>query len=326
VTADRWYLVRYEASHLAIDASNKLLTVLSRSDNIKMFSAAASSDGLKISLSIINKLDIPKKRYYRALKQLKDAGLIEKNHKKGSYTHTTFGSIIYQIILEMGQYAKYLEKMQMIDTIKRADKFSEAAILKMIQEITDSVAKSSSFSFTTVVVSQSISNVNVILSFDDTIQILLDQIERCENEILILTRICPEIVINKLLEKSKLGVKVKVVADTDLVKEYFRSQEKFINNLNKKDPIKERKQVVTNPWYPTNNNIQRRIADIPFGMMIFDNSEVGIELVNSNNPNEFYGGILIKDEKIATTMTELYQQIWEKASENVDVSSSTSPA
>ena len=54
-------------------------------------------------------------------------------------------------------------------------------------------------------------------------------------------------------------------------------------------------------------------------MIILDSSVVGIELVNSNNPKEFYGGIFIRDEKIAMNMTELYEQIWEKASENIDI-------
>ena len=83
-------------------------------------------------------------------------------------------------------------------------------------------------------------------------------------------------------------------------------------------PIKERKCVVANPWYP-DNTINRRITDIPFGVIILDNTEVGIELVNSNNPKEFYGGIIIRDEKIAMAMTEFYQQMWEKAHENIDV-------
>jgi predicted RNA-binding protein YlxR (DUF448 family) len=119
------------------------------------------------------------------------------------------------------------------------------------------------------------------------------------------------------LEKSKLGVKVKVVADIDLVKEYFRTQQKFVDNLNeeKKNQIKERRCVIANPWYP-DKTINRRIADIPFGMIILDNTEVGIELVNSNNPKEFCGGIFIRDKKIAMTMNELYQQMWEKSSEN----------
>jgi hypothetical protein len=122
---------------------------------------------------------------------------------------------------------------------------------------------------------------------DKVIQTLVERIDCCKSEILIATRICPEIVINRLLEKSKLGVKVKVVADIDLVKEYFRSQQEFVDDLDKKDPIKERKFVVANPWYPDNSINRRIMANIPLGMIILDKHEVGIELVKSNNPKEW---------------------------------------
>jgi hypothetical protein len=230
----------------------------------------------------------------------------------------------------MGQYTKDLDKMQMIDAIRCADKSSEAgSILKLTEEIMNTTARFSSFpSPCTFAISQSINNIcsnaddrrrlpiiDIILSFDKVIQTLIERIDCCKIEILIATRICPEMVINKLLEKSKLGVKVKILADIDLVKKYFRSQQKFVEE---KNPINERKWVVANPWYP-DTTINRRIADIPFGVIIFDNNEVGIELVNSGNPNGFYGGIFIRDKKVAMTMTQFYQQLWEKAYKEIDV-------
>jgi hypothetical protein len=281
-----------------------------------------AKDGLKISASVIDKLNISPKAYYRALKQLRDAGLVEKKKDNAGiirYFHTTFGSIVYQRnIVEMDRYMENLEKMQMIDTIRRSEKFSEACIVKLTQEIMDNIMERPFSSFPSVISQSTKQHVDITLSFDRMIQTLLDQIECCKNEILISTRICPEIVINKLLEKSKLGVKLKVIADIDLVKEYFTSQEKFVDNLNKENPTEERKCIVANPWYP-DNSVNRRIADIPFSMIILDSSVVGIELVNSNNPKEFYGGIFVRDEKIAMNMTELYEQIWEKASENIDI-------
>jgi DNA-binding transcriptional ArsR family regulator len=118
-----------------VPASRNLFSILSRDDSLQMFVIA--KNGLKITPSILDELEATPKRYYRALKQLKDAGLIEK-HKEGYYIHTTFGSIVYQrIILELSQYAKHLEKMQMIDTIRQTEKFSKAAILKLTQEIID---------------------------------------------------------------------------------------------------------------------------------------------------------------------------------------------
>ncbi len=300
------------ACQQVVSSPSNLFSILSHNETLEMF--AMAKDGLKISPFIIDKLDISPKAYYRALKQLKNAGLVEKRKDKAGmimYFHTTFGSIVYQRnVVEMKQYAENLQKMQMIDTLKSAEKFSEADILKLTREIMYNIPPA---------IFRSVNNnVDIIMSFDELIQKLLERIDYCKSEILVSTRTCPEIVINKLLEKSKLGVKVKVVADIDLVKEYFRSQEKFVDSLNSENPIEERKCIVANPWYP-NDTINRRIADIPFGIIILDNSEAGIELVNSNNPGEFCGGIFIRDQGIAMIMTEVYQQIWEKASESLDI-------
>jgi DNA-binding PadR family transcriptional regulator len=267
-----------------VSYSSKLFSVLSDPDNLKMFVIA--KDGLKISTSTLYALEITPKKYYSGLKKLKDAGLIEKKKKKEAiYIQTTFGSIVYQRnVVEMAQYAEHLQKMQMIDTIRQTEKFSEAAIAKVIEEIIPNAVVSSSISslpshpHQPSVTSNSNDNyannianvfptVDVILSFDKVIQTLVERIDCCKSEILIATRICPEIVINKLLEKSKLGVKIKVVADIDLVKEYFRSQQEFVDDLDKKNPIKERKFVVANPWYPDNSINRRIMANIPLGMI-----------------------------------------------------------
>ena len=116
----------------------------------------------------------------------------------------------------MDQYMENLEKMQMIDTIRQTEKFSEESILSVTQEIMNNNLPSA--------ISNSNNTIDVVLSLDKLIQKLLERIDYCKSEISISTRICPEIVINKLLEKSRLGVKVKVIADIDLVKEYFRIQ------------------------------------------------------------------------------------------------------
>src|ERR687883_1740826 len=172
------------SQELLVSSPRNFFSVLSRDDAIKMF--AMAKDGLKISPSIIDKLDISPKAYYRALKQLKNAGLVEKRKDKDGimYFHTTFGSIVYQRnIVEMKQYAENLQKMQMIDTLRQTEKFSEADILKLTQEIMYNILPA---------VFRSVNNnVDIIMSFDEVIQKLLELIDHCKSEILVSTRICP---------------------------------------------------------------------------------------------------------------------------------------
>ena len=76
----------------AFDLSLRVLFIISKTDNFKLFLAA--KDGVRISFTTLARMKLSRKRYYKALKQLRDAGLIEKF--KDAYLHTTFGRIVYQ--------------------------------------------------------------------------------------------------------------------------------------------------------------------------------------------------------------------------------------
>jgi DNA-binding PadR family transcriptional regulator len=357
-----------------INNSHIIFTVLSRIDNLKVFSAAM--DGLKIIKPVLERLGISRAKCLKALEQLEDAGLIENEKKErdvgrgqkkneSSYIHTAYGSIIYQrYILEMGKYTKYSDKTELVDTIRNAQKYSGEVIAmfneQIINNIVDSegashsvisdtssanASSSSSSPFPSlsnhentsgsiVSTANAIPKARIVLSYDNIVQLLRERIDLCKNEILIATRTSPEIIINRILQKSKTGVKVKVVADTELVRQYFESQKEITaanernnddgnnNNNNSDDNYddqqrqQERKNIVSNPYYP-NTDIHRRISGLPFSMIILDGSEVGVELVNSNNSKEFFAGVWIKDEEFATAMKSFYQTIWEKASENI---------
>ena len=73
-------LVDIEEYHDVIVNSHCVFTILSRIDNLKVFSEAR--DSLKITKSLLERLGISKAKYHEAIQQLKDAGLIE-NAKNG---------------------------------------------------------------------------------------------------------------------------------------------------------------------------------------------------------------------------------------------------
>src|SRR5689334_8659236 len=224
-----------------INNSHTIFTVLSRVDNLKVFSAGM--EGLKITKPVFERLGISRAKCLKAIEQLEDAGLIENEKKQGevgigqkknesSYIHTAYGSIIYQrYILEMGKYTKYSDKTELVDTIRNAQKFSEGVIAmfneQIINNIVDSegtshsvisastssaIASSASYSISNhentdgsiVNTASAIPKARIVLSYDNIVQLLRERIDLCKNEILIATRTSPEIIINRILEKSKM--------------------------------------------------------------------------------------------------------------------------
>ncbi|HET6799798.1 MAG TPA: hypothetical protein VFH25_04475, partial [Nitrososphaeraceae archaeon] len=63
--------------------SLSLYAVLSKPNTMKLFLAA--TNGVRLTASTLSTLKLTRKKYYKALKQLKGANLIEKS--RGLYSH-----------------------------------------------------------------------------------------------------------------------------------------------------------------------------------------------------------------------------------------------
>ncbi|MDQ3839718.1 MAG: hypothetical protein M3297_10665 [Thermoproteota archaeon] len=304
----------------AVDFSLKLLSVISRADNFKLFLAA--KDGVRINFTTLACMKLSRKRYYKALKQLRDAGLIGKF--KGIYSHTSFGRIVYQRnITELVEYRKYFKEMQLVDNINGSNlKVTEDRLVSFFEKligiknnvalpgIADTAITTAITTTDTIDISK---RIEIIWTYEEMISLLLKCVDLCKDEILIAARVSPEVIINKILQKCKLGVHVKVLADIDLVKEYFKVHKIDKVDLNNEDKnTAERINVIGNPWYPE-KNVNRKICKIPFGMIIIDGKEVGIELIDQADPKKFNMGILLRDENTSGVMKEYYEKLWNGA-------------
>jgi predicted transcriptional regulator len=302
----------------SVDFSLKLLSIISKTDNFRLFLAA--KDGVRINFTTLARMKLSRKRYYKALKQLRDAGLIEKF--KGVYSHTSFGRIVYQRnIIEPVEYSKYIKEMQVVDNIKGSNlKVTEDKLVSFFEKlmgIKNNVASSAidataSATITTDTIDTS-RKVEIVRTYEEMVSLLLKCVDLCKDEILIATRVSPEVIINRILQKCKLGVHVKVLADTDLIKEYFKVHNIDMVGLKNLDKnAAERINVIGNPWYPE-KNVNRKICKIPFGVIIIDGKEVGIEVIDRTDPKKFNMGILLRDETASRVMKEYYEKLWNGA-------------
>jgi hypothetical protein len=307
-------------STAAFDFSLKVLSIISKPDNFKLFLAA--KDGVRISFTTLARMKLSRKRYYKALKQLRDAGLIEKF--KDVYLHTTFGRIVYQRnITELIEYGKYLNEMKVLDSIKCGNlKVTEDKLVSFFEKLlgiknnitlSDLAAAAPAATPTTTDTVDTSKKIELVWTYKEMVSMLLKCVDLCRDEILIASRVSPEEIINRVLQKCKLGVHVKVLADVDLVREYFKVHKIGTGGSNNQDKnAAERINVIGNPWYPE-KKVNRRICKIPFGMIIIDGKEVGVELIDQTDPKKFNMGILVRDENASRVMKEYYEKLWKDA-------------
>jgi sugar-specific transcriptional regulator TrmB len=281
--------------------SEHLISLLSRRDTFALFIAAKK--GIKYSPQVVEKMGLSRKRYYNALSQLNRRGLIRKDQATGRSIHTVFGEMIYRCVLEMHKYAEHCEELRMIDTLKRTGEFTPDRIMKFLEMVGDGENIASSMFGT----------FEVVWSYESMVSLLLEHIRGCRSEILVATRLLSEEIIRALLAKAIQGAKVRILSEASLVESYFAMQ-RIPSNDATTYHTQERIEIARNPWYQ-DKRIERRITNVPFGMIIIDATKVGIELINAHNLSEFSGGLLVQDLRIAEGMKNYFQKLWTQSKE-----------
>jgi hypothetical protein len=294
--------------------SVNLLSILSRQDNLNIFmSASSSNNGLEANSSTLQRLGLSRRVYYTRLKQLINAGLIEKSDH--FYRHTTLGNIIYKNhILAMMEHLKNTKQMKMVDTLKHTNQFSEEEITNFVSKIVGGNNE--------IDASQSAIKVESIWTYQDMVSAIVERVEFCNKEVLLASRYLNEIIINSILRKANSSrINVKVLTDSTLVRQYFEVEGSTLKPSVEKDKnATERMNVVSNPWYP--GRVGRKICKIPFSMIILDHKEVGLEIINWNDPRNFFGVIFVKgDQSTLKAMEDLYYKMWNNASPSFELDS-----
>jgi phosphatidylserine/phosphatidylglycerophosphate/cardiolipin synthase-like enzyme len=281
------------------------LYVLASPDVFRLFLYAER--GFVLSVSFLEKLQMSNKQYYKALHKLKILGLLEK--RDGVYHHTISGTILYkQVVQQIAQLSKHQREFKIISLLKKTGQYSDDEVRKFVEQITkdDNLFPMPEGAHVFP---------DIIHSHEGIIKTLCQRIEKANNEILIATRISPDEVIASLIESIKLGVKVQVLVDERLIAKYRRvyypDKDKSDSPAHADKYAEERIKVVENPWYQSGVKIERRVGKVPFGLIILDRNEVGVELVDSYNPDEFSAGILVKNSsQIVDAMLKLYEEMW----------------
>ncbi|MGH9923132.1 MAG: hypothetical protein ACRD38_10300 [Nitrososphaerales archaeon] len=284
-----------------VNKTTNILSILSKKDALSIFLLA--KDGLRAETNTPQKVGLTRKQYYTRLKQLVDSGLIDKSGDE--YTHTTLGTFVHQKhIMELFEHTKNVKQMKMVDTLKRTRQFSEDDIANFVGKIAGK----------NLAASTTLTKCRLISTYEDMISGLVERINFAQSEILLASRFTNELIINAMIRKANEGLDVKIVADTDLVKQFISSARDKLEVVD--EHSLERVNVAGNPWYAA-GDMERRYAHIPFSFITLDGKEAGLEFVDAHNPARFNTCMLVEDEAICKELRTRFNALWGIASGNL---------
>ncbi len=286
--------------HELVNKATGLLSVLSKNDAFAIFMLA--KDGLKAETDTPQKIGLTRKQYYTRLKQLVDAGLIDKSGD--TYLHTTLGTFVHQKhILELLEHIRNVKQMKMIDTLKRTQQFSEDDIAKFVGKLTGSSLQTST-----------IPQVRFSTSYEQMVSDVIEQVQFCKSEILLASRFQNDLIINNMVRKADSGVNVRLIVDKDIIRNYALNEGQKVQAMDKNTI--ERLTVALNPYYPRVPNVSRRLADVPFCILIVDRERVGVEVMDRFDSNKFKYVFFVKDKMFAEEVRKVFESWWVNTEED----------
>jgi DNA-binding HxlR family transcriptional regulator len=109
----------------------EILTALANEDALKIFLTART--GIEKSTQTIQELGLTQKRYYSRLKDLIEAGLIEK--REYAYRHTTTGTICYTLGKSLNSALGQRDRLELADMVRRSKSISPEVTKQILQVI-----------------------------------------------------------------------------------------------------------------------------------------------------------------------------------------------
>ena len=288
-------------------------------DMVKVFSAVASEDSMKIfylardgiesSTKAIQELELTQKRYYTRLKELLESGLLQK--EENAYTYTALGKICYKLGMLFMETLNYSEQLEMIDKVRKSSSMESAEKDKIISALSKD-ALSNLFSMTNVLDTEDLLSVRKVLkvvdSYEGLVKTVTECFDRAEEQIRIASRYTPTAVAEKVQDAIVRGIKLDWI-DGDktnlsnklgIMKLVFMNPKAVINFY----------QAVNDP-----NSDLRFYSNLSYCFMIMDRKFGAIEIPDPIT-GEFLFAIFFEDPVLSEKLSQEFDKLKEKAVEH----------
>jgi len=271
----------------------KVISALANQDAIKIFYAAG--EGIKSSTEAIKTLGLTQKRYYTHLRNLTEAGLIQKSEE--AYQHSTLGKICYKL---GGAFKNALSQRDRLDLVDRLGKAKNIS-LEETEEIMRAILKQANISPGVII------PVKMYDTFEQVVKEINDHLENAENTGYFATKYFDSRTIEACMRASQRGVQFKVLLDKSL-SIGMREKMKFLSTLF--SDLRMLKHIFD---FDRMFNESARYVDLPYTFIVIDAKHGMIEITNPLT-NKFYVAFFFQDEKVCERLLENFRMLWERGS------------
>jgi len=274
----------------------EILAALANEDAIKIFLTARR--GIEKSTKTIQELELTQKRYYSRLKDLMEAGLVEK--RDNAYQHTTTGMICYTLGKSFNSALNQRDRLDLADRLRRSKSISQEETKQILQALSPRGLASS------LEAGESINPVKMFEEYESLVSELIALIEGAEERIY-LAAYDPDVRVMEVLIKA-----VQRKIDLSLLTGESQKLSESIQIL----------RTILNPSIAhvvlkllQSQELTVKHGDIPFNFCVIDETFALIELSNPLTKG-FHVGFTLESQSMCRKLVKTFNSLYQKAEED----------
>ncbi|PDM26585.1 hypothetical protein CP083_03050, partial [Candidatus Bathyarchaeota archaeon B24-2] len=244
---------------------SEILSSLAHPDALLIFDRM--KDGVESSTKVIKELGLTSKRYYTRLRELIQAGLVEKT--ENGYKHTVLGEAIYKTVFTgIQDVLANRDRLTLISTLLNSDKLSTSEKQKMIEALN---IKTKIFTIEDMLDIKKV--LKVVDTYKDLVRTVSEVVAKAEEEIVFTSRYTEFEVADKVYDAINNNVQLLYI-DGD--------KRNLSSKLNIMRMIFAHPRAVMT-FYEAINNPNVKIAyypDLPYSFLVVDRKVGALEIVN----------------------------------------------
>ena len=279
---------------------SEILSSLAHPDALLIFDRM--KDGVESSTKVIKELGLTSKRYYTRLRELIQAGLVEKT--ESGYKHTVLGEAIYKTVFTgIQDVLANRDRLTLISTLLNSDKLSTSEKQKIIEALN---IKTKIFTIEDMLDIKKV--LKVVDTYKDLVKTVSEVVAKAEEEIVFTSRYTEFEVADKVYDAINNNVRLLYI-DGD--KRNLSSKLNIIRMI-----FAHPRAVRT--FYEAINNPNVKIAyypDLPYSFLVVDRKVGALEIVNPVT-KKFVFAIFFEDPDLCKKLIQVFDDLMKASMEH----------
>jgi len=273
----------------------EILSSLANQDALKIFKVA--NVGISSSTEVIKELGLTQKRYYSRLRQLIEAGLIEKIGD--AYKHTIFGKLVFKLGEKFQEAISNRDRLDLMDRLNKAKTIS----IDETKEIINSLSKGGIVGYSEGLLSP----IRMADTWEKVVDDVIQEVENSQTSIYFATQYFDIRVVEAIMRAAQRGVTMNFLsADNDSLTARIRIGLSMISSV---QALKFFFKAIKSSQFRV-----RLTSYMPYTFIVIDEKNAMIE-ISKPYTKAFSIAFFFQNVKLCQRLIESFESLYNKGSD-----------